>query len=82
MFIVLLQVLSLAYAPAPHIPVLFSSLQAQAGGSQLEQLMAYIDINWITHTTWPILAWCSYNKPLRTFNQGRYCYILKLRATF
>lgn len=60
------KVLALVFIPQAHIPVVFTALQAQAGGEQLEKLLAYIDISWITDTTWPVSAWCTFNKPLRT----------------
>ena len=65
----LCKVLALPFLPQPHIPTMFTALQAQAGGKQLEELMAYIDLSWITNTMFTIAAWSTYKRVFRTREQ-------------
>ncbi len=62
-------IMALPFLPQEWIPRIFEQIRSADGvTAQLEELMAYMDTQWIRNPTFPVSSWSVYQRQYRTNN--------------
>ena len=62
------RLMSLPFLPADAIPEAFTSIKDKARAPQLQELVSYVETNWITSAVGPPTTWSVYRRSVRTNN--------------
>ena len=78
------QLLALPFLPQNHIQPTFQHLHQRANTEQLQQLVNYIDRQWLRHTIFDEPSWCIFGSSIRTNNdvEGKYIRIHSFTLLF
>lgn len=62
------KMLALPFLPAEHIEAAFTELRGAIDDERVLQLEAYIELSWLSSSTWSVGEWSVFMKPVRTNN--------------